>query len=114
MGQFHLGCCLAKMKIFFMVFLACLNPTSANYNLKSTEKFERERRQLLSDSQFVNEEAFTTLPKANEFTVSTIKRLRMQHLYCSRFNSGISSFFRRFFMETYCNGIRTNSCPWGP
>jgi hypothetical protein len=52
------------MKIFFMIFLACLNPTSANYNLKITEKIERERRQLLSDSQFVNEEAFTTLPKA--------------------------------------------------
>ena len=47
----------------FMIFLACLNPTSANSNLKSTEKFERESRQLLSDSQFVNEEAFTTLQK---------------------------------------------------
>ena len=34
-----------------------------DYNLKSTEKFERERRQLLSDSQFVNEEEFTTLQK---------------------------------------------------
>ena len=51
------------MKIFFMIILACLNPTSANYNLKSTENFERENRQLLSDSQFVNEEAFTTLQK---------------------------------------------------
>ena len=31
--QFHLGCCLAKMKIFFMIFLACLNPTSATQGI---------------------------------------------------------------------------------